>query len=110
MAYRLFIDDERFPADADQDMVIVRSSREAIDYMTAHGMPDFIQFDHDLADDDRAVDVVDWITDRVLDGDLVFPDGFSYDVHSRNPIGAENIRGKMDGILRHAASDHPSIA
>lgn len=107
MEYRLFIDDDRFPADADADMVVVRSSREAIERIAADGMPTWIQFDHDLAGGDRAVDVVDWIIERVLDGDLTFPEGFGYHVHSKNPVGAENIRGKMEGILRHVAESGP---
>jgi hypothetical protein len=50
MAYKLFIDDERFPVT--DDWVIVRSSKEAIDHVLAHGMPSEISFDHDLGGND----------------------------------------------------------
>jgi hypothetical protein len=39
----------------------------------------------------------------VLDGRYTLPDGFSYQVHSANPVGRANIIGLMDGLLRYVS-------
>lgn len=80
--------------------VCVRSSDEAIAYVHDYGCPDFISFDHDLGEDDTSMRFINWFIDEVLDGRLQIPDDFSYAVHSGNPVGAENIRNRMDGFLK----------
>lgn len=97
MAYKLFIDDERFPV-AD-DWVIVRSSKEAINHVLAHGMPIEISFDHDLGGNDTSRVFIGWMVDALLDEQIAIPEGFSFSVHSQNPIGAEWIRSTMRGII-----------
>jgi len=97
MTYKLFIDDERFPAT--DDWVIVRSSQEAIAMIIEYGMPHFISFDHDLGGEDTAIRVIRWIIDSFLDGNLEIHPDFDFYVHSQNPIGAENIRKLMSGFL-----------
>lgn len=97
MTYKMFIDDERFPVT--DDWVIVRSSQEAIDCVKKNGFPQHINFDHDLGGDDTTRRFVSWIVDRMLDGDYQFPEGFTFDVHSQNPIGAKSIRDAMGGII-----------
>lgn len=99
MTYKLFIDDERMPADV--TYIVARSSAEAIEVLSKHGMPSEIAFDHDLGGTDTAMPVVHWLADRVVTGDLHFRLGFSYSVHSQNPIGAANIRGLLDALLQH---------
>lgn len=99
MTYKLFIDDERFPPDG--EWVIARSSAEAIAIINAAGMPSFISFDHDLGGDDTARRFIVWLTDQIVDEHLTLPPGFSFYVHSQNPIGAEWIRGTMDGLIYH---------
>ena len=100
---RLFIDDVRFPeADGDgNDWDIVRSSAEAILYVTKYGVPNYISLDHDLGGDDTSIVFINWLTDRLIDGDEKLPQNFAYAVHSQNPVGAENIRSKMNQILLH---------
>ncbi len=97
---KLFIDDEREPPDDGGNWVVVRSSIEAIDWISANGIPSFISFDHDLGGLDTAMRVVRWMTNMVLDEELHFPPDFKYYIHSQNPIGAANIRGLLDGFLR----------
>lgn len=97
MTYKLFIDDERFPAT--DDWVIVRSSQEAIAMIIEYGMPYYISFDHDLGGEDTAIRVIRWIIDSFLDGNLEIHPDFDFYVHSQNPIGAENIRKLMTGFL-----------
>mgnify|MGYP000382036247 CR=1 FL=1 len=37
--------------------------------------------------------------DEMFDKKLSFPDGFTYTVHLQDSVGAENIRGFMDGLI-----------
>lgn len=97
MTYKLFIDDERFPAN--DGWTIARSSQEAIAMIIEYGMPYFISFDHDLGGEDTAIRVIRWIIDSFLDGNLEIHPDFDFYVHSQNPIGAENIRKLMTGFL-----------
>ena len=98
-SYNLFIDDIRYPKNGND--IIARNSTEAIDIITSRGMPQRISFDHDLGGDDTSMVFIRWLTDYLLDHPTSLPTDFSYDIHSANPIGAENIRGKMDGLLSH---------
>lgn len=97
--YNLFIDDIRYPQNSND--VIARNSEEAINIIRSHGMPKRISFDHDLGGDDTSIVFIRWLTDYLLDHPTNLPNDFSYDIHSANPVGAENIRGKMDGLLAH---------
>lgn len=99
MSYKLFIDDERNPVE--DDWVVVRNSADAIVAVSCYGVPIEIAFDHDLGGDDTSIKFIHWLMDKVLDGDLKIPDGFTYSVHSQNPIGAANIKHKMDAILMY---------
>ena len=103
--FRLFLDDLKFPP-AKGEWAIARSSREAIEMMEANGCPEFVSFDHDLGGPDQATAVVDWMVGKDLDaGGRWIPDGFGYAIHSENPIGARNIKGKLDGYLAHRAAE-----
>ena len=103
---KLFVDDLRMPVGS--DWVIVRSSEEAINWLRKNGMPDLISFDHDLGGEDTAIKIVNWIIERVLDECLFFHDGFEYTVHSANPVGRENIIGKMEAIIKHTKKEDMS--
>jgi hypothetical protein len=98
---RLFLDDERFPADDGNEWHIVRSVAEAQAFIAEHGCPTFITFDHDLGYQGRDLlptgfDLAKWLVDEDLNaGGRFFPDGFWYFVHSMNPIGAANINGLL---------------
>ena len=94
--YMLFVDDVREPPEG---YVSARSSAEANAIIDGRGIPAFVSFDHDLGGDDTGMRVVDHIIGLVLDGKAELPEGFSYAVHSANPVGANNIRSKMDCFL-----------
>ena len=96
--YKLFIDDERFPVT--DDWVIVRTSKEAIDYVAQNGFPREISFDHDLGYDDTSIRFLHWIAEALMDGKLTIPENFTYSVHSQNPVGAKNIHSYMQCILK----------
>ena len=102
MKYHMFVDDIRGPnLDSIFDYwVIVRSSEEAIQFMVDKGCPISISFDHDLGGDDTSMKIVKWMIEKDLDTNHGFiPEGFTFEVHSENPIGSENIRGLLDSYL-----------
>lgn len=99
---KLFIDDLRNAPDS--SWIIARTSNDANDIITRIGIPNHISFDHDLGGDDTAICVVNFIIEAVLDGLLRFPENFTFNVHSANPVGAANITGKMNGILNFMAN------
>lgn len=123
---KLFLDDIRIPKDAinlipshlnnfywDNDWVIVKNHDEFSNYINLNGIPDFISFDHDLADfhyefktedyenmseeemilkfgsmEKTGLDCAKWLVEYCLNNDTKLPD---YIVHSANPAGKENI-------------------
>jgi len=120
MRYKLYLDDMRYP-DNHSDWRIARNYHDALWYVKTYGLPYHVSFDHDLADihyeipdyghsDDFMVtdhvpyeftgyDFAKWLCQWMLDNvDNI--DGFSYNVHSANPIGAENIRRYMENFLK----------
>jgi len=112
--YYIFLDDERMPWNVtwapirrDYHYNIVRTFYEFCNMIQAVGyLPDYISFDHDLADqhyghglnDDEipyhrytektGYDAAKWLVDYCIEKGLKFPD---YDVHSMNPVGSNNI-------------------
>jgi len=102
--YRLFIDDERWPTTP--DWIIARTPLQAIQAFENYGMPYEIAFDHDLgvSSDGTKMEVMEFVNylwHLAEEGKLIFPSDFKYSIHSQNPIGAENIRSKMDQLIRY---------
>lgn len=96
---KLYIDDIREPkAKFDK---ITRSSKETIEYLTRYGCPNYISFDHDLGGEDTAMTVVKWLVemDLAMSGEFI-PFDFDFNVHSANPVGAENIKGYLDSYIK----------
>lgn len=96
--WKLFLDDVRYPQEV--GWKIARSSGHAIRLCKLWGMPDRISFDHDLGGEDTSIKFILWLTEALIEGETQLPKGFSYTVHSMNPIGAENIRCHMENIIR----------
>lgn len=95
-AYSIFLDDERYPSEKNPlpyETRIFRTGEEALDYIKRNGPPLFISFDHDLGD--GVMNGYDFAKELVrldLDSEKTFlPEGFDFQVHSQNPIGARNI-------------------
>jgi hypothetical protein len=115
----LFLDDERNPKDVHwiliggvghwgADWNIVRNLEEAKDWVLKNGIPDVISFDHDLGEQHYAGDYDDgktgydfalWLVEHDLDTNTM-PVDFKFTVHSKNPVGSENIRGLLESYLR----------
>lgn len=121
--YYLFLDDVRIPKDVKwvqlppANWIIVRSYDAFVKTIEEKGVPEFIAFDHDLAEEhyrksmynpDRhynsyytdgtfkgktGFDCAKWFVQYCLDNGKKIPD---YQVHSMNPIGKENIIGLME--------------
>lgn len=95
---RMYIDDIRIPK-KDFD-IIIRSSKESIEYMEINGCPNYISFDHDLGGEDTVMNVIKFMIERDLDMDEKFiPKNFEFNVHSANPVGRDNIQGYLDSYL-----------
>ena len=127
---KLFLDDIRNPKDCanglvpshlnkfywENDWFIVRSHNEFVDWIKKNGLPDFISFDHDLADAHYTIDYSDinwpytnpdvektgydcakWLGNYCLDNHKILPD---YIVHSQNPVGKLNIQGYLDNVKK----------
>jgi hypothetical protein len=62
--------------------------------------PEFISFDHDLGGEDTAMIVVNWMIEKDLDNPGFIPANFDFIVHSANPIGKQNIQGKLSSYLK----------
>lgn len=63
------------------------------------GFPENISFDHDLGEESTGCDVAKWLIERDIEWHDM-PENFGYTIHSKNPVGAENIKGVMDRYLR----------
>lgn len=101
----LFLDDLRNPdycivdPEVMEHTVVARSSSEAIELIEQLGMPGHIFFDHDLGGDDTAMRLVHWLVERDIDENILKP-GFTFSVHSSNPVGANNIAGTLKHRIR----------
>lgn len=109
MTYKLFLDDERDPTDVSWlspenmsgEWVIIRNVGDAVQYITNHGAPSLISFDHDLGEGQpTGMELAKWIVEADLDGKIVLPEDFDFQVHSRNPVGTRNIASYLGGYLQ----------
>lgn len=96
--FSAYLDDVR-PKPDDYD-VLWTSFGEAIHWMSKHGCPRKISFDHDLGPVDvvasyyfrTGMDVAKFIVNTDLEtGGRFIPDNFTWEIHSMNRVGAKNI-------------------
>lgn len=119
MTWNLFIDDERNLEDVtwapwqvqekyrNEEWVIVRNYGDAIVEVFNRGFPSYISFDHDLGDNSKTgYD----IAKQLVENDMIsgeresrksykFSADFDFYVHSKNPVGAENIRNYLSNYF-----------
>jgi len=113
MTWNLFIDDERNPMDVkwgtwqdqeiyrDGEWVVAQNWHEVLELVMSIGFPRMISFDHDLgAGEKTGYEIAQRLCNMVMDG-VPLSENFEYRVHSKNPVGAENIRTYMDNFLKH---------
>lgn len=100
---KMFLDDIRVPQN-DYD-VIARSFEEAVNFVKQNGIPTFISFDHDLGSDSNnnvlktGYDFAKWLVDMDIENIYKFPENFTFDIHSANPIGRNNINAILKNYL-----------
>jgi hypothetical protein len=124
--YNLFLDDERMPSAAGKymknniyynlDWVIVRDYEQFVNYITIHGLPDIVSFDHDLAaihydpstwvqgfvyKEKTGMDCVKWLVDYCINTGNEFPIWY---LHTMNPVGRENMRSYITSFLKSKAN------
>lgn len=114
--YRLFLDDVREPKDCLaymhlrigaknpiylEDWMIAKCYQDFIDIINEMGIPEFVSYDHDLADEHYIYDMsgnykertgydcAKWLIEYCKSKGVQHPE---YAVHSMNPIGTENIK------------------
>lgn len=117
MSWKLFIDDERDPLDVkwgswqdqalyrDTDWIIARDLPEVTEIILSLGMPEMISFDHDLGyNKATGYDIAKMLVELVMDScdKYQFSENFQYMVHSKNPVGAQNIKSYLDNFMAHS--------
>jgi hypothetical protein len=134
MGYKLFLDDLRTPRMGsknlpeysdlyeNQEWVVVRSYGDFVNYITEHGLPKLVSFDHDLGiehmkyyfdngghdnppdpmnadfEEKTGYDCAKWLVDYCIDNQANLPD---YLVHSANPIGKKNIESYLENFKKN---------
>ena len=111
MTWNLFIDDERYPVNitwgseefyAQFPWTIARTMAQVQDLVEQWGFPDFVSFDHDLGDGEpTGKDIANWMIEGDMDGLHHIPDNFQFYVHSRNPVGKQNIESVLKSYMEH---------
>jgi len=113
MGWNLFIDDERdfeqvtwappfvWKKYLNERWTIARKWEDVAYYISIKGFPSFISFDHDLGEGEKTgYEIAKLLIDYVMDGQYKFPENFDYYVHSKNPIGKQNIESYLNNYLQ----------
>ena len=82
---KLYLDDLRPTPD---NFHRVYDYNEFVSFITLHGLPDFISFDHDLGLGNTGYDCAKFLVEYCLDNEI---STINFTVHSQNPVGKENI-------------------
>lgn len=122
---KLFLDDERDPYKVSWVEMplgpweVVRSFDTFVGWIEKYGVPSFVSFDHDLGLESMRIAQSNpallkgnkydglkektgrhcavWLVEHCLENGIPIPE---YQIHSINPIGAENIRSVMESGKR----------
>lgn len=101
MKWVLFIDDLRDVLDVitNKDHLamtyMARDSQEAWNLVEKYGVPSVVYFDHDLGGDDTSIRFINRLIEHDMNNDII-KHPFEFVVHSANPVGVQNIKGKLD--------------
>lgn len=121
----LYLDDQRTPTTTIpgyEPWYVVRNYDEFVAWITEHGIPDLISFDHDLAPEHMedyyqqiaqqgyqspsydqfkemtGLNCADWLITYCQQNNVALK---SVCVHSHNPVGAANIQSLINGFKKH---------
>lgn len=110
----LFLDDIREPRNVytytyleifnNKKWDVVRDYEQFTEWITKNGLPEYVSFDHDLADqhynpehdtytEKTGYDCALWLVDYCIDNEFKFP---SFYCHSMNPIGKTRINSLLN--------------
>lgn len=108
--WNLFVDDERDPRQVTwgstafyhvYPWTIARSLSEVQELVQMYGFPEFVSFDHDLGTDQpTGHDIAKWLITQDHENHTM-PANFDFYVHSRNPVGKQNIESLLNNYLEH---------
>ena len=110
MNYKIYIDDERLPstnwAKDGSVIIIVRNMEQFKEVIAKFDKPVSISFDHDLGENQpTGYDIAHWLVyDCQLDTRNI-----DINVHSANPVGANNIRMLFNSWERFLNENFPRI-
>ena len=83
-------------------VIWVKSYNEFVEYITNHGLPDAIGFDHDLADEGpnekTGYDAAKFLVEYCLENNADLPE---FESQSTNPAGRENIINLLNNFKRY---------
>lgn len=96
----LYLDDLRATPESFER---VYSYREFVDFISTHGLPDFISFDHDLGMGETGFECAKFLVNYCIDHNLKLPD---YKVHSQNPVGKENIEKLLEHFWTFSSGEN----
>ncbi len=116
--YSLFLDDARTPGMVtwvslpQRSWIVARSYAEFVRLVAERGLPEFVSFDHDLADEAEAAavggrtgaDCALWLAERCVATSAALP---NYVIHSMNPIGRALIASILETARDVIAREHP---
>ena len=100
MSYKLFLDDERFPVDP-ENWIIVRNYFELVKVIAKMGPPSHVSFDHDLG---QVTGNGLTCASALINFDMDHWEGAwnkDYYVHSQNPVGKKNIEELIESYKNH---------
>lgn len=123
---KLFLDDMRQVKDAvyliddnrriyfEDGWDIVKNYTEFVSWIERNGLPEFISFDHDLADvhyefitgeipyegmlEKTGLHCAKWLVEYCMDNGVGIP---PFQVHSANPVGRKNIQSYLTNASKH---------
>lgn len=93
---KIWLDDLR--ERPNRSFIHLKNYNEFKDFISTHGLPNFISFDQDLGLGKTGYDGAKFLVEYCLDNNLELPD---YKVHSQNPVGKENIEKLLENIKKN---------
>ena len=113
---KLFLDDIRtiemvYDKSEESNFDIVRNYDEFVQYIRSNGLPNFISFDNDLGLDEQGDVAPDgyaaakWLVYE-SELDLI---NLEFNIHSANPVAAEQIRGLLNNYIKHLKSEDKKL-
>lgn len=82
-----------------ENVKLVSSVEDAMEYIQQHGCPTFISFDNDLQKELEGIHLAHWLVDQDLDNPGFIPSDFDFVVHSQNTIAGPRIISYLNNYL-----------